>query len=71
MSTLPNLAAEMARYSISEEEIAKAALCTVEEVEDWLRGEGEPTFYQAKCISRKLFPYMDVEFLFQEDGIGL
>ena len=68
MAFLPNLAAEMDRYSITEEDIAEAASCDVEEVKSWFKGDHEPTFAQANAIRDLYFPMLDFVYLFERGG---
>ena len=71
MTFFPNLAAEMARYSITKREVADAASCSIEEVRAWFKGESEPTFAQAKSTRDKLFPWIEIGYLFESKPIGL
>ena len=61
---LPNLAAEMTRHEVSDDDIAAVSNRTVKTVQNWFKGIGEPSYSQAKAIRDKCFPGMDIEYLF-------
>lgn len=69
MSYLPNLEAEMARYAVDEEDIARVASRSVKTVQNWFKGKGEPSFTQAKAIRDQLFPNMEIEYLFEPEPL--
>lgn len=70
MDYLPNLKAEMERYSVDEAAVASAASRTKKTVQNWFKGIGEPSYLQAKRIKDELFPDFEIEYLFSPEPIN-
>lgn len=63
--TYPNLKAELARKGLKADDVAIAASVSGKTVYNWLKGTSEPTIGQAKAIRARLFPDLDLSYLFE------
>ena len=67
MALFLKLRAEMARNHISHKEVADAAGVSTRAVWSWVNGSAEPSVTKAIAVTRKLFPTLKVEDLFDVD----
>ena len=63
---LPNLQQEMVDCEVSEAAVAVAADRSTRTIQNWFDGIGEPSYSQALSIREKLFPSLDIEYLFSD-----
>lgn len=62
----PNLKAEMARYGVSQGEIAELTGVTNRTVCSWLNGDSDMGVKKAFTIRDHFFPSMTIEYLCEE-----
>lgn len=60
-----NLKAEMARNGLNSEAVAKVAGVTARTVQNWLKGESEPSISQGLSVMA-LFEDCSAEYLFEK-----
>lgn len=64
---LANLKAEMARKSVTSEDIHKVIRKTTKTVQEKVKGNVPITFPEAVAIRDELFPGLTLEYLFAQD----
>lgn len=63
---LANLKAEMARKSLTNEDVRKVIGKTAKTVQEKVKGKAPMTFQEAIAIRDTLFPGMELEYLFAQ-----
>lgn len=66
----PNLSAELKRYGISQEDMAKRIDRRPETVNRWLNGKTTVSVDECFRIRELLFPSMSVDYLFASEPIS-
>jgi transcriptional regulator with XRE-family HTH domain len=62
----PNLAAEMKRFGISQEEMASRIGTTPETVSRWLNGRNKMPVEACFRVKQALFPNLSIDYLFSD-----
>ena len=66
----PNLAAELRRYGISQEEMAERIGATPETVSRWMNGKNKMPVEACFRVKGELFPTLSVDYLFASEPIA-
>lgn len=66
----PNLAAELKRYGISQEEVASRVNTTPETISRWMTGKSKMPVETCFRIKEEMFPHLSVDYLFSPEPIN-